>query len=219
MSIFHHMIDLSRALARKLLQIKAINLNIDHPYQWASGIISPIYCDNRVVLSDVEAREMVLDGFLALAKDFEDVDVIAGVATGAIAHGMLVADRLQKPFIYIRSAPKGHGLQNLIEGRLHEGENVLVIEDLISTAGSSIKAVKAVEANGGDVQGLLAIFTYGLPQAEVSLQDADVTLRTITNFNILIEEAVNENYINSTQLPLLQKWAEDPANWASKVNL
>jgi len=201
-------------IAEKLLQINAIKLNPTNPYHWASGWKSPIYCDNRKILSFPEVRDLVKKEFVnLLANVYEKPDVIAGVATGAIAHGALVADLLNLPFIYIRSASKSHGLENLIEGELEAGQNVVVIEDLISTGGSSIKAVEAIREKKANVLGMLAIFSYGFSQAALNFEKAACKLHTLTNYTTLIDKALTSGYITGSQIDLLKKWRNNPETW------
>lgn len=204
-------------IASQLLQIKAIKLQPANPFTWASGWISPIYCDNRKTLSYPPVRNFIKIQFARLIMEkYPDVDVIAGVATGAIAQGAMVADLLGKPFIYIRSAPKGHGLENLIEGDLKPGQKVVVIEDLISTGGSSLKAVQAVRDNGADVLGMLAIFTYGFQVATDSFKAAGVELTTLSCYQSLIKVAVASGAVTSDNVTALEKWRENPAEWGVK---
>jgi len=199
-------------LASNLLQIKAIKLQPKNLFTWASGWLSPIYCDNRKTLSFPELRNFIKHQFSEIIKEkYPDVEVIAGVATGAIAQGALVADLLGKPFIYIRSSPKEHGLENLIEGDLSEGQKVVVIEDLISTGGSSLKAVEAVKNAGGKVLGMLAIFTYNFQTAADNFAGKGVELTTLTNYNTLIKVAVETGYVSKDDLNVLSKWRENPS--------
>jgi len=201
-------------MASKLLQIKAIKLQPANPFTWASGWISPIYCDNRKTLSFPEVRSYIKNQFAQLVtQNYPDVDVIAGVATGAIAQGALVADILEKPFIYIRSAPKGHGLENMIEGDLQCGQKVVVIEDLISTGGSSLKAVEAVRDRGGCVLGMLAIFTYGFQTAVENFLSARVELKTLSDYATLLNIAAKTGYISNEDIKTLEKWSENPGEW------
>jgi len=201
-------------IAEKLLQINAIKLNPANPYTWASGWKSPIYCDNRKILSFPEVRDLVRDEFVSLLKQkFGNADVIAGVATGAIAHGALVADVLKLPFIYIRSSSKSHGLENLIEGVLEPGQKVVVIEDLISTGGSSIKAVEAIREKNAEVLGMLAIFSYGFEQASKNFENAKCDLHTLTNYNSLLKIAIETNYISENQVDSLNSWRQSPEKW------
>ncbi len=197
-----------------LLQIGAVKLSPEKPYTWSSGWLSPIYCDNRKILSFPKIRKIITQQFLNfITNKFSDVQIIAGVATGAIAHGILVADAQKLPFIYIRSKKKGHGLENQIEGVLHQGDRVVVIEDLISTGGSSIAAVEAVQNAGGTVLGTIAIFTYGFAQAEEKFQQIGCPLYTLANYNTLLEEALKNGYIGKHDIEILKEWRKDPKNW------
>jgi orotate phosphoribosyltransferase len=205
---------LEELIAKQLLQIKAIKLQPANPFTWASGWISPIYCDNRKTLSYTEVRDFIKIQFASrVMEQWPEADVIAGVATGAIAQGALVADLLGKPFVYVRSSPKGHGLENLIEGDLKPGQKVVVIEDLISTGGSSLKAVEALRNNGADVLGMLAIFSYGFKVAETNFAEADVKYETLSDYQALIKVAAEVGYVSSDDLSTLSQWREDPANW------
>jgi len=206
--------SLKEIIAGQLLQIKAIKLQPANPFTWASGWISPIYCDNRKTLSYPDIRNFIKIQFARrIMERWPEVDVIAGVATGAIAQGALVADLLGKPFVYVRSSPKGHGLENLIEGDLKPGQKVVVIEDLISTGGSSLKAVEALRDNGADVLGMLAIFTYGFHVAEDNFAAAGVEYETLSNYEVLIKVAVESGYVSVDDLNALTDWRENPANW------
>ncbi len=206
--------DIAKSLAEYLLQINAIKLNLQTPFTWASGWKSPIYCDNRLTLSYPLCRNAIKDGFAALVKDrFPEAQLIAGVATAGIPHGALVADSLQKPFIYVRSAPKAHGLTNKIEGKLEKGDKVVVVEDLISTGKSSLEVVEAIRACGAEVVGMIAIFTYGFPVADEAFKAADCPYYTLSDYNTLIEVAVEQHKIEATQLATLQSWRENPSAW------
>jgi orotate phosphoribosyltransferase len=197
-----------------LLQIKAIKLQPANPFTWASGWISPIYCDNRKTLSYPQVRNFIKVQFARrIMERWPAVDVIAGVATGAIAQGVLVADLLDMPFVYVRSSPKGHGLENLIEGDLKPGQKVVVVEDLISTGGSSLKAVEALRNNGADVLGMAAIFTYGFQVAANNFTEAKVEYETLSNYQSLIKVAAEVGYVSSDDLSALSQWREDPAKW------
>lgn len=198
--------NLASEVAKRLLQIKAIKLSPQNPFTWASGIKSPIYCDNRIVLSYPEAREVVKAGLVEKSKEYGDFDVIAGVATAGIAHGMMLADALDKPFIYVRGSAKGHGRQNLIEGELPQDKSVLVIEDLISTGGSSIKAIQALRDNGANVVGCMAIFTYGFQKAVDAFANADCKFSTLSNYDELIKEAIDSQYITQADMDFLVNW-------------
>ena len=205
---------LQKLLAEKLLKISAINLQPDSPFTWASGWHSPIYTDNRKPLSYPEIRSFIKVELTRLIEEnFSDVDAIAGVATGAIAQGALVADLMAKPYVYVRSSPKDHGLENLIEGNLLPGQKVVVIEDLISTGGSSLKAVEAIRKAGCEVIGMVAIFTYGFPQAEEAFAQAGVRLLTLSNYNAMLDAALSTGYIHEKDLETLRQWRKDPSNW------
>ncbi|MDR1224062.1 MAG: orotate phosphoribosyltransferase [Tannerella sp.] len=207
---------LERIIAEKLLQIKAIKLQPANPFTWASGWKSPIYCDNRKTLSYPSIRSTIkIELARVICENYPDATAIAGVATGAIAQGALVADLLGLPFVYIRSAPKDHGLENLIEGELKPDSKVVIIEDLVSTGGSSLKAVNAVRNFGCDVVGMVAIFTHGFSISEKRFKDAKVPLITLSNYNAVIEEAVRTNYITEEDVAILQEWRKDPENWDS----
>lgn len=205
---------LQKLLAEKLLKISAINLQPDSPFTWASGWHSPIYTDNRKTLSYPEIRSFIKVELTRLIEEnFSEVDAVAGVATGAIAQGALVADLLGKPYVYVRSSPKDHGLENLIEGNLLPGQKVVVIEDLISTGGSSLKAVEAIRKAGCEVIGMVAIFTYGFPQAEEAFAQAGVRLLTLSNYNAMLDAALSTGYIHEKDLETLRQWRKDPSNW------
>ena len=201
--------SLAAEIAQQLLQIKAIKLSPQNPFTWASGILSPIYCDNRMVLSFPDTRAIVKKGLAQKSAEFGDFDVIAGVATAGIAHGMMLADELNKPFIYVRSKPKGHGRQNQIEGQIPDGKKVLVVEDLISTGGSSLKAVDALKAVNAEVVGCLAIFTYGFQKAIDAFNRAACPFATLSDYDTLIEEACASNYIGNEDLEYLKNWRAD----------
>lgn len=194
---------LSTEIAKRLLQIKAIKLSPQNPFTWASGIKSPIYCDNRIVLTYPEVRNFVRDGLVKKAAQFGNYDLVAGVATAGIAHGALLADATNMPFIYVRSKAKGHGRQNLIEGEVKGGEKVLVIEDLISTGGSSVKAVEAVREAGCEVVGVLAIFTYGFAKARKTFEAAGCKYDTLSDYETLLQEAVKSGYVSESDLQVL----------------
>lgn len=206
--------DIKKAIAQGLLKIEAVKVRPDQPFTWASGWFSPFYCDNRKALSYPELRGQVRDSLCDLIeKDFPEYDVIAGVATGAIAQGALVADKLGKPFIYVRSAPKDHGMANLIEGYLPENSRVMVVEDLVSTGGSSLKAVQALRNAGATVVGMVASFTYGFPTAQEAFDAADVKLETLTDYNSMLAAAVESGYIKEESLPTLEEWRKNPSQW------
>lgn len=200
--------------AEKLLKIKAIKLQPSNPFTWASGWKSPIYCDNRKIMSYPEIRNFIKIEFARIILEkYPSVEAIAGVATGAIAPGAIVADLLGLPFVYVRSTPKGHGLENLIEGDLRPKQKVVVIEDLISTGQSSLKAVEAVRRNGCDVLGMLAIFTYDFPVAADSMKENRVELTTLTNYDAILDEALRTDYIEESELSTLQDWRKSPSDW------
>ena len=208
------MSESEKKVAESLLKIKAIKLQPSEPFTWASGWKSPIYCDNRKTLSFPEIRTLVSDEFVKTVKaKYPQAEVIAGVATGAIAQGALVAQELGLPFIYVRSSPKDHGLGNLIEGDLKAGQKVVVIEDLISTGGSSLKAAEAVRAAGAEVLGMVAIFTYGFPVSENAFKEHKVELTTLSNYNAMIETAVATGYVKEEQVETLKEWRKSPDTW------
>lgn len=203
-----------KKIAKTLLQINVIKLNPANPFTWASGWKSPIYCDNRKTLSYPEVRKEIYEAFASLiAEKYPQADVIAGVATGAIACGVLAAEAMGKPFIYVRSAPKSHGMANQVEGQYTPGQKVVVIEDLVSTGGSSLNAVEALRAAGCDVLGMVAIFTYGFPVATENFAKAGVELTTLSNYNTLIETAIEQGYVQPQELETLTEWRKNPDTW------
>ena len=206
--------SVEHAIAEKLLQVEAVKLNPENPFKWASGWNSPIYCDNRVTLSYPEARNEIAENLIALIqKEFPTVDAIAGVATAGIPQAAILADRMGKSLIYVRAKPKDHGMENLIEGKVQPGQKVVVVEDLISTGGSSLKAVQALQKQGIEVLGMVAIFTYGFPIAKHAFEEAGVKLFTLSNYNALLEVASHKNILNETQLKSLSTWRENPSHW------
>lgn len=208
------MSKLEKMTAEKLLRIKAIKLQPSNPFTWASGWKSPIYCDNRKLFSYPAIRNFVkLEMCRIILEKYPEADAIAGVATGAITPGALVADALGLPFIYVRSTPKDHGLENLIEGELRPNSKVLVIEDLISTGTSSLKAVEAIRRDGSEVIGMVAIFNYRFPLAKDNFDKAQVEVTTLTNYDSVLEQALSIDYIEESDLDTLQEWRKDPANW------
>ena len=210
-------IDMAARTANFLLTVKAVKLNDEHPFTWASGRKSPIYCDNRVTLSYPEIRTFIRQRFTDVIREmWGDVDVIAGVATGGIAQGALVAQELGKPFVYVRSEAKSHGLTNQIEGEIHEGQSVVVIEDLVSTGKSSLVAVKALREKGCVVKGMVAIFTYGLKVASDNFAAEKVDLVTLTDYDTLIEVAKENDYIHKDSLESLAAWRENPEKWSEE---
>lgn len=205
---------LKRDFASKLLRIKAIKLQPNEPFTWASGWKSPFYCDNRKTLSYPDIRTFVKVGMVhAILKHFPEADVIAGVATAGIPQAALIADVLNMPLIYVRSKPKDHGLENLIEGEMKEGAKVVVIEDLISTGGSSLKAVEAIRKAGGDVVGMVASYTYGFPVAAQAFKDTNVKLVTLTDYDHVVAEALATGYIQESDIELLNEWRKNPSGW------
>jgi len=206
--------QVSRDIVQALLKIEAIKLSPEKPFTWSSGWKSPIYCDNRLSLSFPEIRTLVKDSLAERIKEnYPDAESITGVATAGIPQGALVADLLGLPFIYVRSKAKGHGMENLIEGQAVKGQKTVVIEDLISTGGSSLKAVEALRQGDIEVLGLGAIFTYGFALADQNFTEAKVDYFTLSNYSTMLEEALQSNYINETQLETLKEWNRDPGNW------
>ncbi len=205
---------LKKEFASKLLKIKAIKLQPNNPFTWASGWKSPFYCDNRKTLSYPGLRNFVkIEICHAIMENFPEAEAVAGVATGAIAQGALVAEELSLPFVYVRSKPKDHGLENLIEGELRPGMKVVVIEDLISTGLSSLKAVEAIRRDGCEVVGMVASYTYGFPVAEQAFKDANVKLVTLTDYDHVVNQALETGYIQDEDVAVLHKWRKDPAHW------
>lgn len=201
-------------VALHLLKIKAIKLEPAHPFTWASGWKSPIYCDNRKTLSYPEVRAYIRDQFAAVIREkYPDAEVIAGVATGAIAQGVLVAQELNLPFIYVRSSAKSHGLENLIEGDYKAGQKVVVVEDLISTGGSSLQAVEALRNAGCEVLGMVAIFTYGFQKAVDNFEAACCELTTLSNYNAMIDLALKTGYIQESDVDKLKEWRKSPETY------
>lgn len=202
------------AFAKKLLEVKAIKLQPNDPFTWASGWKSPFYCDNRKTLSFADLRTFVkLELCHNILEQFPEAEAVAGVATGAIAQGALVADQLNMPFVYVRSKAKDHGMQNLIEGELEKGTKVVVVEDLISTGGSSLKAVEALRQYGCEVVGMVASYTYGFPVAEKAFADANVKLVTLTDYEHVVAQAVKTGYINDADVEVLGEWRKNPSEW------
>nr|WP_315239546.1 orotate phosphoribosyltransferase [uncultured Flavobacterium sp.] len=209
--------DTAEKTAELLLQINAIKLNPENPFTWASGWKSPIYCDNRLILSFPIIRNYVRDEFAKnIEKQFGKPDVIAGVATGAIGIGILVAESLGLPFVYVRPEPKKHGRQNQVEGFLQKGQNVVVVEDLISTGNSSLMAVEALRNEGANIKGMAAIFTYGFGVAQENFKNANIDLYTLSNYENLLNLAVEKQYITEYQQSALQEWNEIPSTWGQQ---
>lgn len=209
--------DMAAQTAEFLLKVKAVKLNNEHPFTWASGRKSPIYCDNRVTLSYPEIRTFIRQRFSEIVTDqWGDVDVIAGVATGGIAQGALVAQELGKPFVYVRSEQKSHGLTNQIEGEVHSGQSVVVIEDLVSTGKSSLIAVRALREKGCIVKGMAAIFTYGLQVAADNFAAEDVELVTLTDYDTLVQVAQQHEYVRPEDFDSLAAWRQNPERWSEE---
>jgi orotate phosphoribosyltransferase len=201
-------------IADMLLTIEAIKLNTKKPYTWASGWKSPIYCDNRLSLSFPEVRATIKAGLIqAIRENFFTVESIAGVATAGIAQGALVAEGMNLPFLYVRAKPKDHGMENLIEGKITKGQKVVVIEDLVSTGGSSLKAVDALRHAGFDVLGMVSIFNYGFDIAKRNFYEANTSLISLCDYSSLLNYALSKNFINDDQLTSLKAWRVDPSNW------
>lgn len=208
------MANLKKDFASKLLNVKAIKLQPNDPFTWASGWKSPFYCDNRKTLSYPELRNFVkLELVHTILEHFPQAEAVAGVATGAIAQGALVADELNKPFVYVRSKAKDHGMGNLIEGELEKGTKVVVVEDLISTGGSSLKAVAALREAGYEVVGMVASYTYGFPVAAEAFAEAGVQLETLTDYDHVVVEAVATGYIAESDVEVLAEWRKNPSEW------
>ena len=206
----------SAKLAKFLLEIKAVKLSPRNPFTWTSGIKSPIYCDNRTVLSYPEVRNFVADSLAAMVKEhFPEVDRLAGIATAGIAHGVLAADRLNMSYCYVRPEPKKHGLKNQVEGHMNEGDKVVLIEDLVSTGKSSMQAVEGVRNEGGVVIGVLALFSYGFADAHKRFADEGIPLYTISNLKVLSEVAAKEGFISMEDIEMVQQFAKDPHSWGN----
>lgn len=205
---------LAQTVASMLLDVKAVRLSPDKPFKWASGWNSPIYCDNRITLSHAKVRTAIRDGLAAAVKAYwSDVDIIAGVATAGIAQGALVADFLDLPFCYVRPEPKKHGMGNQIEGEIKAGQKVVLVEDLVSTGGSSLKAAEALREAGANVLGMVAIFTYGFNIASQNFAEKGLKFYTLSDYETLLEEAKKKKYVTESQMITLQEWRHDPANW------
>ena len=213
------MANSEKQIADLLLQIKAIKINVAKPFQWASGWKSPIYCDNRKTLSYPKIRNIIREQFINLINDrFENVEAIAGIATGAIAHSALIADAIDLPLIYVRPAPKNHGLQNLIEGEVIPDQRIVIVEDLVSTGGSSLKAVNALRKSNCNILGMAAIFSYEFTSTIKRFNEAKCKLYTLSNFKVLVESAVGSGFIKPEEIKFLEQWHEDPQNWCINNN-
>lgn len=201
-------------IASELLKVEAVKLNPQKPFIWSSGWNSPIYCDNRITLSYPELRSSIKQHLTSVVKDnYPEAEAIAGVATAGIPQGALIADNLNLPYFYVRSKPKEHGMENLIEGKLVAGSKIVLVEDLISTGGSSLKAAEAIRDAGGEVLGIIAIFTYGLPHAEENFEKFNIKGIALSDYDHLIASASKQGIIKKEQVDVLQSWRKDPANW------
>lgn len=206
--------QIARKISGMLLKIGSIKINPETPFTWSSGWLAPIYCDNRLALSFPTIRNFIKEQLAETVNYyFPTVEAIAGVATAGISQGALVADLLGLPFLYVRSKPKGHGMENLVEGRVVKDQRVVVIEDLISTGGSALKAAEGLRTNGMQVLGMVAIFTYGLEASIQNFRHANIELHSLSNYQVLIEEAVKQNYVSSDKLESLRSWREMPDKW------
>ena len=210
--------DVASKVAKYLLNIKAVKLQPSDPFTWASGILSPIYCDNRKILSSPDIRTSVVDEFASvISRHFEGVDAIVGVATGGIAIGALVADKLNLPFAYVRAKAKEHGMKNAIEGELNEDQSVVVIEDLISTGGSSLAVVDVLREEDIEVMGMVAVFTYDFYEATINFKSQGCKLYTLSNYDSLVKEALDMNYISAGDVEMLEKWRNDPKSMVANT--
>jgi orotate phosphoribosyltransferase len=212
------MTDIAKDVAKILLEIKAVTLNPQKPYRYASGMLSPIYCDNRLVMSYPEKRAKIIDCFAKVVKERNlDFDIVAGIASSGIPHAAWLAEKLGKPMIYIRKKAKDHGKENLIEGRLGKGQKVIIIEDLVSTGGSSVAGVEAVRSQGGVVEHCLAIFTYEMAKANDAFRNANCELIPLSDFTTLIKVAGSMKYISDDEAAKVLEWNKDPPNWGRKM--
>lgn len=206
--------DRALKVAEFLLQIKAVKLQPSDPFTWSSGWQSPIYCDNRVILSYPQVRTFIRQGITEIINEsFNTPELVAGVATGGIAHGVLAAQEVGLPFAYVRSKPKEHGMGNHIEGVVEEGQNTIIVEDLISTGGSSAKAIKALKESGAQVKGLISIFTYGFDMSEKLFEDLNCPIYSLCDYSTLIDQALATEYIKQEDYTSLLKWRENPEKW------
>ncbi|MCF6137044.1 orotate phosphoribosyltransferase [Pseudalkalibacillus berkeleyi] len=209
---------MKRQVAKYLLDIEAVTLNPDAPFTWSSGLRSPIYCDNRLIISHPEIRSRIADYFVQIIRsNYAEVDVIAGTATAGIPHAALVAERMNLPMVYVRSKPKSHGTGSQIEGKINKGDKVVIIEDLISTAGSALTAMKALNEAEASVLGCAAIFTYELQKGKEAIKNAQMDVQTITDFSTLIHVAVNEKKVSEESVEHLHVWCNDPESWSRAV--
>lgn len=208
--------DHASRFAEALLQINAIRLSPQKPFTWASGLKSPVYCDNRLLLSYPALRQLAIDGLVSLIAKMSQFDAIAGVATAGIPHGVLLADRLSLPFLYVRSKPKEHGKGNQIEGLCKPGQRILVVEDLISTGGSSIQAVEALHQAGTEVVGVIALFTYGFPETAMRFEAASIPVHTVSNYSAMLKVASQTGQITQEEATLMSSWYKDPRSWSDR---
>ncbi|MDN5201404.1 orotate phosphoribosyltransferase [Fulvivirgaceae bacterium BMA10] len=207
-------LEIGKKIASMLLDIEAIKLNVDKPFVWSSGWNSPIYCDNRLSLSFPQVRDYIKEQLVNLVtQNYPGVEAIAGVATAGIPQGALIADNMSLPYLYVRSKPKGHGMENLIEGKVTKGQKVVVVEDLVSTGGSSLKAAEALQWAGFEVLGMVAIFTYGFDLAKINFEKANLPLSCLSNYTLLIEEAAQRQLVSEDQISLLESWRKTPDQW------
>ncbi len=212
--LYTYMNTIEKNVAKHLLKIEAVKLSPEKPFTWASGWKSPIYCDNRKIYSYPAIRREICEYFKTIIEErYKDVEIIAGIATGAIGYGAIVAEMMNKPFIYVRSSAKDHGLQNQVEGILPQGAKVVVIEDLVSTGGSSLAAVDALQKNGAIIEGTIAIFSYNFDKARRGFENANVELYTLSNYDALLDEAVASDYISAADLEMLREWRFSPDTW------
>lgn len=212
--------NVEKIIAKQLLDIKAVRLNVERPFTWASGWKSPIYCDNRKMLSYTAERKVVVEAFVEVIRQrFKDVDVIAGVATGAIAWGIMVAEAMNKPFVYVRPKPKDHGTQSQVEGDIKPNQRVVIVEDLISTGKSSLSSATALHSVNAIILGMVAIFSYNFIAARRAFENADIELHTLCNYDSLLDEAVEENYIKASDLDVLKEWRINPSTWGTGTGL
>ena len=206
--------QIAKKIVKELLKIGAIKLNLEHPFTWASGWKSPIYCDNRISLSYPHTRQYIKQALVELIKDkYQDVEMVVGVATAGIPQGVLVAEEMGLPFAYIRLSSKTHGMKNIIEGEVKPGQKVVVLEDLVSTGASSRKAVESLRAHHANVLGIAAIFTYGFFHAYSNLEEANIKLETLSNYSVFLKEALVNGHFEETQVEILKKWQEKPEDW------
>lgn len=212
------MANISKEIAEILLELEAVKLSPRNPFTWASGISSPIYCDNRITLSHPEERNFIARSLMDLVSDWEKIDVVAGVATAGIPYASILAHMTEKPLVYVRSGQKKHGRQNVIEGYCKPGQRAIVVEDLISTGGSSLEAVSRLREAGLDVSDVIAIFTYELEEAKANFIEMNVRHHTLSHYQVLIRQAMDMDYITAEDLAILKEWNKSPKNWQHEQN-